>query len=309
MVLRAAVLVLLCLALPSFAQTVVTVPVTTVPVTDDSAPRSPQEAPKASGALNGNWHLSGSFGSPVDGPRLIVSLIVEGDKVMGGGDLQMVCEADHAGIGSNFFLLGQIAADGTFTVTDLETSGEGEGKKPHLISISGKSPGPGEERWSGKYALRIFGKGKCTDEITGNFVARRMPALKGTYSGTLVFQDRSTAMVRVDIEQGELTRLQSRSVIGGRVSLNGKMTVRFPGSPAQAPVTLVADHSSSYLNGGEFCATFSADGVPKLRVFGSVPDATGQALSVMIYDLPPPDSSALNSIGVRLVGGGRLTRE
>jgi hypothetical protein len=39
-----------------------------------------QEVPKAPAALSGNWHLSGSLGFPVDGPRLIVSLIVEGDR-------------------------------------------------------------------------------------------------------------------------------------------------------------------------------------------------------------------------------------
>ena len=100
-----------------------------------------QELPKASTALSGNWHLSGSFGFPVDGPRLIVSLIVEGDKVMGGGDLHMVCEVDHAGLGTNFFLLGQIAADGTFTVTDLDAFAGGEGEKLHAISISGKVAG------------------------------------------------------------------------------------------------------------------------------------------------------------------------
>jgi len=51
----------------------------------------------------------------MDGPRLIVPLKVDGNKVMGGGDLDLVCAADHAGLGTNFFLLGNIAANGTLT--------------------------------------------------------------------------------------------------------------------------------------------------------------------------------------------------
>src|SRR5215471_6271495 len=99
-----------------------------------------EELPKASSALSGNWHLSGSFGYPVDGPRLIVSLIVEGGKIIGGGDLHMVCEVEHAGLGTSFFLVGQIAADGSFTLTDLDTAAAAEGEKLHAISISGKLP-------------------------------------------------------------------------------------------------------------------------------------------------------------------------
>lgn len=266
-----------------------------------------QEMPKAPTALSGNWHLSGSFGLPVDGPRLIVSLIVEGGKVMGGGDLQMVCAVDHAGLGTNFFLLGQIAADGTFTLTDLDTFAGGEGEKLHAISISGRVP-EAADQWSGKYTLRVFGKTKCTNEITSDFVATRMPVLKGAYLGKLIFQDSLTASIKLEIEQGELTRLQAHSgAIGGRVSLHAKMTVTW-GSSTQTPVTYVADPSSSYLNGGEFWATFAREG-EATRVVGSFSDASTHEISVMINGLRPPDSSPLNSIGVRLVGAGMLTRQ
>ena len=52
----------------------------------------------------------------------------------------MVCEVDHAGLGTDFVLSRQIAADGTFTLTDLDSFRGGEGEKLHAISISGKVP-------------------------------------------------------------------------------------------------------------------------------------------------------------------------
>jgi hypothetical protein len=137
-----------------------------------------------------------------------------------------------------------------------------------------------------------------------------MPALKGTFLGKFTFQDSSAAMISIDFEQGELTRLRSDSgVIWGRVSLNAKMTVNFLGSPAQPPVIYVADPSSSFLTGEGLRATFSPDGNAGLHLIGQYSDATGQKLQVFIMNLRPPDSSALNSIDIRLNGAGTLTRE
>jgi hypothetical protein len=72
--------------------------------------------------LNGNWLLTGSWNtSPEEGPRLTVSLGVQGDKVFGGGDFQIPNGASHCGIGSGFFLAGSIAPDGTFVLTAVRT--------------------------------------------------------------------------------------------------------------------------------------------------------------------------------------------
>ena len=94
---------------------------------------------KGASALAGNWHLMGGWGLPADGPRLTISLEVNGNTVRGGGDLQTFCETDRSGSGNTFSLAGEVATDGSFVLTDPGFA-PGRSTIPKPISIIGTVP-------------------------------------------------------------------------------------------------------------------------------------------------------------------------
>ncbi|HYM76546.1 MAG TPA: hypothetical protein VE377_11260 [Candidatus Dormibacteraeota bacterium] len=253
---------------------------------------------KGATALTGNWHLTGSWTMPLADPRLTVSLEVDGENVRGGGDLQSFCETDHTGSGTSFFLAGKVSADGSFVLTDPSFS-QTTSKSRNPISISGTLPAPGSKQWSGRFYFPPMGRSQCAGEFTGEFTATPLPALKGVYTGKLNLADYSTALVTIEVDQGE------------RVSLTAKLSVgKWSKFPAQAPTAYISDPSSSYVSGDEVFLSFPADNGAGVKLMGSFTDASAQRLQFVVSNLRAgPAGSALDYIGVRLGGAGVLTRQ
>jgi hypothetical protein len=229
-------------------------------------------------ALSGNWHLTGSWDSKTNDPRLILSLGVNGDRVFGAGDLQTQCPAEGSGTGASFSVHGQISSEGTFFLADSEDP------EAVLISISGKVPEPGSKQWSGSFRfVHIRDTKKCSPTVSGEFVATHLPPLKGTYSGTLLLRDRSSVTVTVDIDQGELILFDSEpSHVQGEVPLKATMTVNGSIHPTETLTADASHDSSSRIDGDGFLLVFPLDKGAKILLVGEYTDAREKTLRVLL---------------------------
>lgn len=243
-------------------------------------------------AINGNWNLSGSRDSRLESPRLILSLGVDRDKVLGMGSFQLNC-FNRMGLGITLVLAGQIAADGTFVL--METKGA-KSNDSETMTIRGKIPEAGAGQWAGTYKFTKQTKyGKCS---TGNdFVATKLPRLSGVFSGTLRLLDRSELAITVDIRQGELVTLETPAGTVGRVPLQATMTLS--GSDKFPSKRLNTDTSvANRIQGAGFFLDFPANNGRRITLYGDYIDVTEQNLRVQ-----------LRGPGLDALAFGTLTRE
>ena len=252
---------------------------------------------KGASALAGNWHLMGGWGLPLDGLRLTISLEVNGNTVRGGGDLQTFCQIDKSGSGTTFSLAGEVAADGSFVLTDPSFV-PGRSTIPKPISIIGTVPEMASHQWSGKFYFPAMGRSKCSAEMSGEFTATPLPALKGLYSGRINLADASTVGATMDVDQGP------------GVSVHAKLTLsNWSKYPADVPITYESE-SPSRVNGDELFLYFPVDRGTPITAIGRFTDETELKLQLVLSNLRAgPPGSALDYIGARLGGATLLTRQ
>jgi hypothetical protein len=102
---------------------------------------------QGSTAIHGNWLLTGSLEPAYKGPRLSLSLGVDGDSVLGMGRFEFTCPSG-VGIGLTPVVEGRVAADGTFLLTDFSSAPR------RTMTISGMVPQPGSPgQWRGNYSF------------------------------------------------------------------------------------------------------------------------------------------------------------
>jgi hypothetical protein len=170
-----------------------------------------------SNPLNGNWRISQE---PGPGVTPAFSLGVEGNTIYGEGGVSVSCRGDS--VGDNVFVRGQIADDGSFSLTNSSYPA-----RRVTVSIQGKVPDKDLKEWSGTYTFAAVppnpANGDCPP-VSRSFVATRFPLLKGIYSGTLQasFQGEKVTDVVLELEQGpEITPMMNPR----------------PGKTTSAPVT------------------------------------------------------------------------
>ena len=261
--------------------------------------------------LNGNWDLSVAsdgilWGAPLSRPsRLALTLQSDGDRLLGSGSLQTRCPADGSGMGTAFFLAGEIAVDGTFTLTEIPVVGPWYNNSQRIV-IRGSVPRRRSDEWRGHFAFQIPKRkgARCAGEMAGDFVAAPRPRIAGVYWGRFIFGG-TAASVLLELEQGA-------GMFGseaGPLSLSAKMKVMFPENPGEAPVTYEFDRSSSFVRGDELYLAFRDRDGAKVTAYCTRADGVGQKLQVFFHNLRAPESSPASSIGVRLGGVGVLSRE
>jgi len=247
-------------------------------------------------AIRGNWHLTGSWDpSSSMSPRLALSIGVEGDEVFAMGGISVSCP-NRVGVGAALSPRGRIAADGTFLL------------KGGDITVSGRVPDPGSEHWAGHYQFSAStAKGQCSAE--GDFVATKLPALNGVYSGTLHLLDHSgDVTVTIEVSQGELLRLdylywlpvQATMQLSGSGEFPSEelKTAKFPpenkDEAAKAGQTGICCH----IDGDHFIMVLAASSGEQMMLGASFVDATEQSLRV-----------SLENMGSKNVAMGTLTRQ
>src|ERR1700761_6820816 len=101
-------------------------------------------------AINGNWHIAGQPGNlplpPVQSPLLTFAMGVNGNTLYAMGNVGVTCAGGRAAVGGGMPLIGQIATDGTFTLSNSD-----EPSDTIQITIQGEVPADGATTWTGNY--------------------------------------------------------------------------------------------------------------------------------------------------------------
>ena len=230
-----------------------------------------------SSTINGNWLLTGSWNSPERRPWLTLSLGVVGDRVFAQGNFQLLC-SNGVGAGVQPLLKGPIAADGTFLLTALSA------KPPYTMTISGRMPGRESVQWSGNYNFTMAtARGECS--TTDSFVASKLPALRGIFSGTLQLtrtqlpDQPGEVTVTVDMTQAELVTFETPKGSLGKMPLQA--TIALSGSN-KFPSEKLTSVKGSEIRGDHFNLIFSDNNGEQIMLNGSYIDAGEQQLNVLL---------------------------
>jgi hypothetical protein len=164
-----------------------------------SGASSSTQAASSVSPLTGNWNLLGNR-TLQQYPLLSLALVVNGNQITGLGDQLVLCP-NLSGGGGSAYLTGQIAADGTFELSDAGSNNS------FLFSITGTVPPPGSSTWTGTYTLTTSpAYTGCTLNQSAPFTATAFAPLDGIYTGTLI--EGSTAsptgsvIVSLNVSQG-----------------------------------------------------------------------------------------------------------
>jgi hypothetical protein len=177
---------------------------------------SPAPVPRLPANLNGNWSMGGNRALR-QYPVLSTALIVTGDQITAQGDMLVPCtNKPDSGVDSAFWLSGQIAADGTFQLTQ---------SSPRAITVVLNGSVPKDATgWSGSITTTDSpGLPGCFSTQTNAFVATPLAPLNGTYTGTLFG---TGVNVSLQISQGAPATVTASSAFDYvYVPLNATITV------------------------------------------------------------------------------------
>ncbi len=145
--------------------------------------------PVAPTTLTGNWLLSPQLPGAISikSASLSANLVVSGSQISGIAYLQIPC-GSSAFRASPFFLLGTIADNGSFTLTNIVSPSPFLAEK---IFVSGTSPSlSSPNTWTGTYILSPMlnapaDANPCTFSQTAGFTAAPITAPSGNYTGTV----------------------------------------------------------------------------------------------------------------------------
>ena len=252
-------------------------------------------------SLTGDWLLAGPllpFGVLLPGPittpqlSLTADLFVSGNEVSAEGYMQVQCSADN-GFGGTFFVFGEMADNGTFTLTN---PGVAVFSKSVQISISGQAPNAASPSgWAGQYTV-TYPSGSastaCGSTQSASFTATPIPSLSGTYTGA-ASQASSTvdgigagASLSLSLVQGAPI-LNAETVPGanpvspessvGQIPLSGTITVT--GSPCFVSGTVTSTRALNLLIGSYYQIQFTMNDGSQLFLNGALIDSTASSLN------------------------------
>jgi hypothetical protein len=232
--------------------------------------------PEAYKAINGNWRLTPAVDDPspsqpkaTEYRRMIFTFGMDGDRIYGEGTIEVNCPNDRMGL--DVFVDGQIAPDGTFTLINAPVGSE---LSVSRVFIKGSLPVQGATQWHGQFFSDIKGhNGSCVPEMD-EIVASPLPALKGTFSGTVQAQDGLKSEVTIEIAQGDLISTDVRAPgFSHCVPLNITMTVKNASGPMWGKFSRLGDENRKDCNriaGGQIVLRFTATDGATLHVYGSL---------------------------------------
>ena len=146
----------------------------------DVAPTTP---PQTSSPLNGNWNITGNR-EKMQFPLISMFIQVEGTHILGQGDVHVMCpDAPKNGGGGDRSMGGELAADGSFTLTTLNPNTRVK------VTVKGKAPLAGATTWSGEYTVVGNPYLACaTNRQADTFTATPLAPLSGTFAGSTTMQ-------------------------------------------------------------------------------------------------------------------------
>ncbi len=243
-------------------------------------------------SLDGNWSLAGAR-TPATYPLLAATLNVQGSQITGQGTLQVQCTpAAAAGlplfpeeIGGTLPLSGQIAADGTFTMTSPTI---GLAPNTYSVSLSGNSPTKtSPNTWTGTYTIQaslgsIISTSPCIYSHSAGFTSLPIAPLAGTYTGPAtngLFGNGlgASAAFTLQVTQGPATLISSLPTSAYELPLGA--TIAVTGSPCFASGTTVGALSTSQISGDTFAIDLVMNDGSQLHLSGFLNDLGAATLN------------------------------
>lgn len=240
--------------------------------------------------LEGNWHLIGE-GSLIFGdqqfPLLTLALFVDGTTVYGSGDVGLNCAQPGTSWGGSLEVVGQIAADGTFSLASSSPLDSIQ------VAIQGKAPTQGATTWNGSYILSNGTTGfGCTINQSGTFTATQYPQFKGTYAGTIPIASLSASGRRVNsdwnftlqVTQDPVTTIPRRAPLPPIFYFPLTSTISVSGSPCFTSGTI----SSNWVNdiaGDSFNLSYTMNDGSTLQLSGTFSDQTESKMELEIVSV------------------------
>lgn len=231
--------------------------------------------------LNGNWKITGSSGGLSLSPYLSGAFAVNGNAIFVKGSVRGACGTSAAN--GDFDATGNVESDGTFKVGAIP---RGTTLPPFQISISGKLPASSGASWAAAYSIK-GPIGSCTADMSGTDTAIALPAVSGTFAGTM------TTYPAAGSWQTTLKLTQSATPIaftgtgGSQSVIPVTGTIDVTGTSCFRHGTSFTDPSQTYVGGNYVFVGFTMD------------DG-----SQMLWSATVPDTGTTSIAGAALVKGG-----
>jgi hypothetical protein len=230
-------------------------------------------------ALTGNWNLLGNRALQ-QYPLLSLSLVVNGDQITAMGDGLAQCPNGSGG-GGSVELSGQVAADGTFELTESPVN-----QSSFLWAITGTAPPPGGSTWTGTYTLTISPAFTgCPIIQTAPFTATAFPPFGGTYTGTLSqgLTPSTTGSVTISVNVTQGAAVVAQSPAPSYLPLSGTITVS--GSPCFTHGTSSTTPGAAVLRGDNPAIIFDMDDGSQAVISGFFASPNQSALNQAIFSI------------------------
>ena len=258
-------------------------------------------------SLDGNWSLAGAR-TPATYPLLAATLNIQGSQITGQGNLQVQCTpAVTVGlpsfpdeIGGSLPLSGQIAADGTFSMTSPTI---GLAPNTYTVSLTGNSPTKSSPNaWTGSYTIYasigpITSATPCMYSHSASFTAAPIAALAGTYigpatNGLFGTGIGASAAFTLQVTQGPATFVSSIPTSVYALPLSA--TIAVTGSSCFASGTTVGALSPSQISGDTFAIDLVMNDGSQLHLSGFLNDLGGATLNTTAVVLGGTCSQAIS---------------
>lgn len=258
---------------------------TVLPACAQDRPPSLTEIQPTASPLNGNWIVLGAFNDK--GPDLSMVIGLEGTHLHASGKFGFSCSNDehqlpNSGVGGSFNLTGELAADGSFTLSDAPQHPlTNSDTSPGMLTITG-TVSVGEQRWTGSYHWTHL-KPPCVFDTSGELDVRRLPAMQGTYVGTALVSPDGRRSVNVTLTMDQASTIKERSSpIGTQLFIPLSASIEIKGGSCllhgnSKPLTI------STLIGNSAGLVFKMDDGSVLTVSALLMDISGSTISFSTY--------------------------
>ena len=243
-----------------------------------------QNTPKSYAALNGNWHLSGQQGATqlplLKSPLLTFAMGVSGKTVSANGTAGVNCSGGDGALAGSMSFSGQIAADGTFELTN-----SAEPRDTIQLTIKGKVPPDGATTWAGSYTMvNSTPPTGCIFNLSSDFVATAYPPLNGTYSGKITGHGLGSGIMdSTVISQGAITAAPLRPSLPVIYYIPLRATIEVSGSSSYSSGTTTASQSaaaSSSVSGNSLSLNYLMNDGSTVLLEGWFPNPSESTLQV-----------------------------
>jgi hypothetical protein len=238
--------------------------------------------PGASTNLSGNWLLAGALPASTSITPSAISVTatfdVNGNNVTGIVQALVPCLTIGA-IGSPIIVSGTVAADGSFTLSNVVIAGIAS---TQAFTLQGKIPAAAGGTWAGNYSFTNSGSA-CAGVTNGVVAASPIALVAGTFSGTASLGNQGTALsqatpIKVTLQQGGPVNVanspSSNLPLSGTIAVSSNCITS--GTSTGAPI-------AGFVEGSQAGAMFLMNDGSTVLLDGQITAQDSSRLSVQMF--------------------------